>query len=104
MKIVETRTNDDEVSGVYLLDDGRQVFWTEGRSSDVRILDQNGDLTIISNSSNDPFLQELLKAEEDMGEFRPMTPIEMAIYDTVRNFNPNAADEADIEEHLKFTL
>jgi len=87
MRIVELHGHSDTCSGVYILDDGTRIHWSEGRSSEIDVIRSDGRRERHPVWKSSPMVDFISKSEEsgDTGEYRPMTPLEEAYHDAIRN-------------------
>ena len=87
MKIVEMHTHSDTCSGLYIMEDGTRVHWSEGRSSEIDVIHPDGRHTRHPVSKPHPIVTHIAAAEErgDTGEWRNMTPVEEAYHDAIRS-------------------
>lgn len=85
-KIVETMTLADEVSGIYVFDDGTRLYWTEGRSSTAVAELPDGQVVRISVGRPADEWAQYVEADEDgdVGIVRTATPAEEAKWVEVR--------------------
>lgn len=68
-------TNRDEVSGTTIYDDGTKIFWAEGRSSDIVVINPAGARRRISAFDlHDPVIQAL--EHDGEGAIRMATEME----------------------------
>lgn len=68
MRIVEHRYYSDNHGGLYILEDGRAVYWL-GPESRVYVIDKNGVRSVIEDDGTDEsvsFFAGLEEAEEDL--------------------------------------
>ena len=84
LKIVATWSHSDGVSGTSLFSDGTRAYWTEGRSSSVVYISNDGQTASeeVSNFEGSDHL-DLLNGDE-YGLQRQMTPFEEMEHDYVR--------------------
>lgn len=87
MRIIESRSHSDTVSGCYILQDRTHIHWCEGRSSEIDVIRPNGHRERHPVSGQHHLTEMLAGAEArgDTGEWRVMTPIEEAYHDAIRN-------------------
>ena len=90
MKIVESRVHSNGISGVYALEDGRSVYWSEGSYTTAYVMGTDGVRSVFRDDSADEnskaFFAELVAAEEALatdGIHREMTRIEEDIFKVV---------------------
>jgi hypothetical protein len=87
MRIVELHGHSDEMSGLYVLDDGTRIHWSEGRVSEIDVIRPDGRRERHPVWKPSPLVDFISKAEQggETGEYRRMTPIEEAYHDAIRN-------------------
>ena len=82
---VLTTTHSDEVSGCTILHDGTKVYWTEGRSSTLIVIANDGTRTELNAGIESPLVDLLNEIAETGNEpQRPMTDAEEAEYAMTR--------------------
>jgi len=77
----------DEVSGIYIMDDGTKIYWSEGRSSYMDIISPDGHRSHLCVGDPHPLNEFIQKAVEE-GAYkaeRQMTKAEELEYDIIRN-------------------
>lgn len=87
MRIVEHRYHSDNHGGLYILEDGRAVYWL-GQETPVYVIDKNGVRSVIENDGTDEsvsFFAGLEEAEKglDSAPGRLLTKIEEDILELV---------------------
>lgn len=92
MKIVESRVHSNGISGVYALEDGRSVYWSEGSCTTTYVMGTDGVRSVFqddihADENSKAFFAELVAAEEEAlatdGIHREMTRIEEDIFEVV---------------------
>lgn len=82
MKPIITLNHPDEVSGLTIMDDGTKAYWTEGRSSTIKVVYPNGEIRDIEQFEDDP-INEILDGE-NFGSIRAMTEAEEIEYNVMK--------------------
>jgi len=75
----------DEVSGMFIMEDGTKIYWTEGRSSTMDVIDPNGKLQEVPTWIPCEINEAIDLAYEHEFPGRQMTKAEEKEWEMVRN-------------------